>query len=142
MKCSFLSTLAVLAVLQLVCAEDLKTTNGKEYKNVSVSRVEPDGIVIKFSGGIVKLQFTELPPDVQKKYGYDSAAAATPAVQEDQKQAGLTQQRKADEQQRFEQGKKYSREQSDRNTRSPKKNAKIAMNYSRPIPASKRIYRR
>ena len=52
---------------------------------------------------------------MQKKYGYDSAAAATPAVQEDQKQAGLTQQRKADEQQRFEQGKKYSREQSDRN---------------------------
>ena len=40
---------------------------------------EPDGIVIKFRGGIVKLPFSELSRDVQKKYGYDAQAAAAAA---------------------------------------------------------------
>ena len=68
-----LSILALSASLAL--AEDFRTTKGKEYKNATVSRVEPDGIVIKFRGGIVKLPFTELPSDVQKKYDYDPVAA-------------------------------------------------------------------
>jgi hypothetical protein len=59
----------------IALAEDFKTVDHKEYKNAKVSRVEPDGIVIVFSGGIVKLPFVELPPEVQKKYGYDSQAA-------------------------------------------------------------------
>jgi hypothetical protein len=69
----------------IVLADDFKTIEGKEYKNAKVSRVEPDGITIKFSGGIVKIPFPELPPDVQKKYGYDpkavarQSAGATPA---------------------------------------------------------------
>lgn len=79
------TTLAVLAMLSasLVVADDFKTTNGKEYKNATVSRVEPDGIVIKFHGGIVKLQFTELPSDIQKKYRYDPVAAREYAAQRD-----------------------------------------------------------
>src|SRR6266480_6919433 len=76
MKRSFLSILVVIAVVQLVRADDFKTTNGKEYKNAKLSRVEPDGIVITFSGGIVKIPFTELSPEIQKKYGYDQNAAA------------------------------------------------------------------
>jgi hypothetical protein len=66
----------ILCVGSVVLADDFKTTEGKEYKNVTVSRVEPDGIVIAFSGGIVKLPFTELSPELQKKYGYDPQAAA------------------------------------------------------------------
>jgi hypothetical protein len=31
--------------------------------------------VITFSGGIVKIPFTEMSPDIQKKYGYDPATA-------------------------------------------------------------------
>jgi hypothetical protein len=50
--------------------------NGKEYKNATVSRVEPDGIVIRFSGGIVKIPFTELPKEIQERFHYDSAKAA------------------------------------------------------------------
>ena len=65
----------LLLFAALVRAEDFKTVDGKEYKNAKVSRVEPDGIVISFSGGIVKLPFVELPADVQKKYGYDSKSA-------------------------------------------------------------------
>ena len=57
--------LAALSV-SLALAEDFKTVNGKEYKNATVSRVEPDGIVIRFSGGIVKIRFTELPKGGEK----------------------------------------------------------------------------
>jgi hypothetical protein len=57
----------VLAMLSasLAVADDFKTSNGKEYKNATVTRVEPDGIVIKFSGGIVKLPFTDLPEEMR-----------------------------------------------------------------------------
>ena len=70
-------TLAILAVLSasIALADDFKTINGKEYKNVTVSRVEPDGIVIKFSGGIVKIPFTELSKELQEKYNYNAKAA-------------------------------------------------------------------
>jgi hypothetical protein len=33
----------------LALADDFKTIDGKEYKNATVSRVEPDGPVITFS---------------------------------------------------------------------------------------------
>jgi hypothetical protein len=37
--------------------------DGKEYKNVTVSRGEPDGIVLITSTGISKVYFTELPKE-------------------------------------------------------------------------------
>jgi hypothetical protein len=49
-------------------ADDFKTVNGKEYKNVTVSRVEADGIVIKGKSGISKVYFVELPKDVQERF--------------------------------------------------------------------------
>ena len=71
------STLAILTALSasLALADDFKTINGKEYKNATVSRVEPDGIVVKFDGGIVKIPFTQLPKELQEKYHYNSEAA-------------------------------------------------------------------
>ena len=75
MKTRLFPILLLLVTLQLAIADDFKTIEGKEYKNAKVSRVEPDGIVITFSGGIVKLPFTELSPEIQKKYGYDPKAA-------------------------------------------------------------------
>jgi hypothetical protein len=73
-----MKTLAVsiLCLASVALADDFKMIDGKEYKNVKVSRVEPDGVVISFSGGIVKIPFTELSPEIQKKYGYDAKAAA------------------------------------------------------------------
>jgi 3D (Asp-Asp-Asp) domain-containing protein len=58
-------TLAIIAMLSasLALAEDFKTVNGKEYKNAEVSRVEPDGIVLKTKSGISKIYFTELPKE-------------------------------------------------------------------------------
>jgi hypothetical protein len=60
----------ILAVLfaSLAFSEDFKTTNGKVYKDATVSRVEGDGIVLKTEKGIVKVYFTELPQDVQERF--------------------------------------------------------------------------
>jgi hypothetical protein len=54
-KC-WAATLAILAVLSatLVLAEDFKTVNGKVYKDVTIRRVEADGIVLGTKTGISK----------------------------------------------------------------------------------------
>jgi len=61
-----------LAILSLLCvslalAEDFKTIKGKEYKNATVTRVEPDGIIVRTAGGMAKIYFVELPKDVADK---------------------------------------------------------------------------
>jgi hypothetical protein len=66
----------------LALADDFKTYDGKEYKNATVRRVEPDGIVVSTKGGISKLYFRELPNDVQRQIHYDHEKAATYAAQE------------------------------------------------------------
>ena len=62
--------LAILVTLStwVALAEDFKTINGKEYKDATVSHVEPDGIVLKTKSGISKVYFTELPEDVQERF--------------------------------------------------------------------------
>ena len=64
------TTITILATLSvsIALADDFKTINGKEYKNVTVSRVEADGIVIKGKSGILKVYFVELPKDVQERF--------------------------------------------------------------------------
>jgi hypothetical protein len=68
-------TLSILAALStsLALAEDFKTIDGKEYRNATISRVEPDGIVLKTKSGISKVYFTELPKDVQERFHHGSA---------------------------------------------------------------------
>jgi|SRR5438132_4745352 len=86
-------------VILIVCfasfavADDFRTTKGKEYKNATVSRVEPNGIVIKFKGGIVKILFTELPKDVQLRFGYD-----TDKIEAEQAAARAAEEKRIDEQ--------------------------------------------
>src|SRR5437879_4414732 len=57
-------------------AEDFKTIDGKEYKDVNVSRVEPDGLVLVSSSGISKVYFVELPKEIQERFHYDPAKSA------------------------------------------------------------------
>jgi hypothetical protein len=66
--------------VSLAVADDIKTINGKEYKNATVSRVEPDGITVKFSGGLVKIPFTELSKELQERYHCDPEAAQKSAA--------------------------------------------------------------
>jgi len=59
--------------VSLALGEDFKTISGKEYKNVTVSRVEADGIVVKTKTGLSKIYFAELPKDVQQRFYYGSS---------------------------------------------------------------------
>ena len=113
------TVIAILATLSVsfALAEDFKTINGKEYKNVKVSRVEPDGVVITFSGGIVKIPFAELPPEIQAKYGYNPQAAV-----DYQKQA-------------YEAGQRRAQELAEAQQRQAEERAKYWSEHSTPQPA-------
>jgi hypothetical protein len=54
--------------VSIVFADDFKTIEGKEYKNATVSRVEPDGIVLITKSGISKVYFIELPKDFRNAF--------------------------------------------------------------------------
>jgi hypothetical protein len=72
------ATLVILIVClaSIALADDFKTIDGKEYKNVTVSRVEPDGIVLTSQSGISKVYFVELPKEVQERFHYNPNAHA------------------------------------------------------------------
>ena len=72
-----LLTILFLSFAAVVLSEDFKTVNGKEYKDATVTRVEPDGIVVKTNSGVTKVYFTELPKDVQEHFHYDAGKAAS-----------------------------------------------------------------
>ena len=80
--------------IPIALADDFKTNAGKEYKNVTVSRVEPDGVIVTGKSGISKIYFTELPKDVQQRFGYDPQKATDYSAQQS---AGLDQVRKEQE---------------------------------------------
>src|ERR1700757_1883479 len=81
----------------LALGDDFKTLNGKEYKDVTVTRIEPDGILLKTKSGISKVYFTELRKELQQRFNYDpqqvavysSAEAASHAATQNQQQKQL-----------------------------------------------------
>ena len=77
----------ILFFTTVVLADDFKLVSGKEYKNVTVSRVEPDGIVLRTKSGISKVYFVELPNDIQQRFHYNAAIASAYSVQQTVKQA-------------------------------------------------------
>src|SRR5882757_6787042 len=70
-------TFLILCFTSAAFAEDFITVNGKEYKDATVTRVDPDGVVVKTKSGITKVYFTELPKDVQEHFHYDVGKAAS-----------------------------------------------------------------
>jgi hypothetical protein len=76
--------LVILATLSssLALADDFKTVAGKEYKDVTVNRVEPDGILVKTKSGISKVYFVELPKEVQERFHYDPQTATAYSTQQ------------------------------------------------------------
>ena len=63
-------------------ADDFRAIDGKEYKNVTVSRVEPDGIVLRTKTGISKIYFVELPKEIQERFHYNAAIASAYSAQQ------------------------------------------------------------
>lgn len=73
-------TSLIVCFASVALADDFKTIEGKEYKDVTVSRIEPDGIVLKTKSGISKVYFVELPKEVQDRFHYNAViASAHPA---------------------------------------------------------------
>ena len=75
-------TLLTMCIASLALADDFKTNNGKEYKDATVTQVEPDGIVVKTKSGISKLYFQELPREVQQRFNYDPQQATAYSAQQ------------------------------------------------------------
>jgi len=85
--------LLVVCYTSVALADDFKTINGKEYKNATISRVEPDGLVLRIKSGISKVYFTELPKEIQERFHYDPQKGAEFASQTIE-EARLAQQQK------------------------------------------------
>ena len=79
-RCSSVCIL-VACVASVALADDFKTVQGKEYNNVTISRIEPDGIVLRTKSGISKVYFVELPKDVQDRFHYNAAIASAYTAQ-------------------------------------------------------------
>src|ERR1051325_5328769 len=75
-------TVFILCFTSSAFADDFTTVNGKEYKDATVSRVDPDGIVVKTKSGVTKVYFAELPKEVQERFHYDSQRAAAFSAQQ------------------------------------------------------------
>src|SRR5947207_1125130 len=85
-------TFLILCFASVAFADDFKAIDGKEYKNVTVSRVEPDGIVLITKSGISKVYFTELPKEVQERFHYNAANAAAYSAEQADSQDAFQQQ--------------------------------------------------
>jgi len=98
------ATLAFLTVFvaSITLADDFKTIEGKEYKDASVTRVEPDGIVVKSKSGISKLYFVELPPDVQRRFNYNPQQARAYSTEQTSNYAAIQKQEEEAQRQREE----------------------------------------
>src|SRR5215813_8386770 len=72
----------IICFATIAVADDFKLISGKEYKDVTVTRVEPDGIVLKAKSGISKVYFVELSQDVQERFHYNAAIASAYSAQQ------------------------------------------------------------
>src|SRR5438552_15594631 len=88
------SFILLVCLAAAALADDFKTIDGKEYKNVKISRVEPDGLVLSSKSGISKVYFTELPKEVQQRFNYDPEKATAYSAEQN---AALEQTRKQQE---------------------------------------------
>ena len=73
----------VLSFAAAAFAEDFATVTGKEYKDATITRLEPDGIVVKTKSGITKVYFAELPKEMQERFHYDPQQAHAYSAEQD-----------------------------------------------------------
>jgi len=113
-------TFLILCFASVALADDFKAIDGKEYKNVKVIRVEPDGIVLISKSGISKVYFTELPKEVQERFHYDAAQGAAYSAEQTASQAAFQNQQAelrrklAEEKNRYWTGQEPAKNQQDK----------------------------
>lgn len=74
--------LVILCFASVAVADDFRLANGREYKDATVTRVEPDGIVLRTNAGIAKVYFVELAKEDQEHFHYNPAAASAYSAQQ------------------------------------------------------------
>jgi hypothetical protein len=94
-------TFLVLCFTSAAFADDFTTVNGKEYKDATVTGIDPDGIVVKTKSGITKIYYTELPKEAQERFHYDPTKAAAYSAEQTANYAAY--QKQQDETQRQQQ---------------------------------------
>lgn len=72
--------------------ERINTLSGAVYDRAIVTSVEPDGITVTHSAGVVKILFTDLPIEMRQKYHYDQAKAVAYATHQAQVQTAYANQ--------------------------------------------------
>lgn len=77
-----LGVLACFLVVRTLCAQqppklgDLKTVDGHEYRDVTVTEKTTDGIAITHDSGVARLRWNEVSAETQRLLGYNAAADA------------------------------------------------------------------
>ncbi len=66
---------AVLGMGTISVAEDLKTGDGRHYRQIKVVQVDPNGIFIRHAKGVAKVHFDDLDKATRERFGYDSGEA-------------------------------------------------------------------
>jgi hypothetical protein len=90
--------LASIVLLTLFCAafaRDITTINGTVYKNVTVTRKDSTGIGISHNDGFTFLEFSQLPPGLEKEFGFDRTAYDAAIAQRDAGDAAMRKQQNA-----------------------------------------------
>ena len=69
--------------------DEITTRNGTKYRNVTVQRIDPDGLTIGYvpvDGGLgaAKLKYEDLPDDLRQRYAYSTNKAAAYTAQQAQ----------------------------------------------------------
>ncbi|MCK5835448.1 MAG: hypothetical protein KAG98_06925 [Lentisphaeria bacterium] len=92
--------LVFLAVGSTLMARDLKTNDGKVYKEINIVGKRSNGLKIVHSKGTSFIKFAELSPDVQAEFGYDAQKSKTlekQLVDQKKKKSKLVSKRKKDQ---------------------------------------------
>ena len=84
----------------LAVALDITTTDGRTYKDCTISKVEPDALRIIHSDGAARLPYEKLPPALQKQFFDPAKVAAYHEQVEEAKRAAAV---KAEEERRQQQ---------------------------------------
>ena len=82
-------TFLIVCLASVALGDDFRLVNGREYKDATVTRVEPDGIVLRTQAGIAKVYFVELPKEDQERFHYNPAVASAYSAQQAVNQATM-----------------------------------------------------
>jgi len=87
LACWLAATVAAIGGGRIINYTNITTAYGYVYSNVVVSLVEPDGLTLTRTNGVVKIPFADLSSEMRTAYAYDEkeASAYTAKVAEDRR---------------------------------------------------------